>query len=143
MTAAAWIAHVLVLHLNVPEPVDFVIRDLWPREVAAQAVRHGPVGIPTAWTIQYDRVEWERRPKMRMRVLAHELCHAAYDHEVSDWDGLRYSERAGRHGRVEDCARKILRDCRAAGERLEETGDRAGRRRLRRSELEELLEREP
>lgn len=141
MTPAVFLAHILAFHLHVPEPVTFSIRDL-RQGVEAQITRYGPVGMPTAWAIEYDRVAWNRYPKKRLWVIAHEACHAVYDHAVEDWDGLQFTERGARHARVEACAAQVLRDCaaRRLGVMVMERPVR-GRWWLARVELTELLER--
>lgn len=109
MIAEAFIAHVLAVHLAVPEPVAFEVRELWPSENCAQAQMIGLPGRPVSWRIEYDAACWRDRPGQRVAVLAHELCHAAYDYGRS-WTSLSRAEQKRAHKRTRACARQILRD---------------------------------
>lgn len=112
-TVAAFIAHVLAAHLSVPEPVRFeLVAELGPAGFVdtadvpvAMVFREGP-----GWVIRYERAFWDKYPDSRGFLVAHELCHAAYDYDVRDWSKLTKAERKARHKVVDACAVKILRD---------------------------------
>ena len=105
-----FIAHVLTTHLSVPEPVRFEIRELWPSENCAQAQMIGVPEFPRAWRVEYDRACWLKHPHQRQFVIAHELCHAAYEYDQPGWDKLSPKERKRRDHRADLCALQILRD---------------------------------
>lgn len=109
LAAEVFIAHLLAAHLSVPEPVLFDVRELWPSENCAQVRMAGPPGAPAWWMIEYDSTCWERRPEQREAVLAHEVCHAAYDYREA-WSSLSREDRKRAHKRVKTCVRQILRD---------------------------------
>jgi hypothetical protein len=114
MTAATFIAHVLALHLSVPEPVTFVAGGKMngfeyvdvdsDKPLIAMIEREGP-----GWVLTYDADAWGKaRPQVRAFVLAHELCHAAYDYE-RPWSSYTKGERRRKHARVRTCTVQILR----------------------------------
>ena len=142
MTPGFFHAHILAMHLAVPEVVTFKIKDLWPVDRCAQVIRHGPDGFPKEWEIQFDLSCWNKYPKLRARVIAHEVCHAAYDYQAPAWDSLTYAEQGQRHSRINACVHQILRDCVVA--RLGtviETPAKSERALRIRAERAELLER--
>lgn len=105
MDPGIWIAHVLALHLNVPEPIRFTIDELWPYPyIAMTEMRDGE------WRVQYDRTGWsEDSDSKKQFVIAHELCHSIFDRGV-DWSTLAPKEQRRRHDYVNACAKQILRD---------------------------------
>ena len=103
-----WLAHILAVHLNVPEPVTIEIRELWPQSRCAQIVMVGEWAAPQAWRIQYDSECWKKKPSVRAYVIAHESCHAVY--RDTAWDKLSKAEQKVRHKRVSRCAERVMRD---------------------------------
>ena len=111
MTPEWWLAHILAVHLSVPEPVSFKLMDLWPMEDVCAVMRmHGEGGQPSAWTIQYDEGCWNRVRSQRAWVIAHEACHGAFDYDHNGWHRLTKRERDRRDKRADECANKIIRD---------------------------------
>lgn len=107
MFASFWIAHILAVHLNVPEPVKFELDNLWPSGKAAQMRQ---VLEKDEWIIQYDIDEWNKSSNsQRKYVIAHELCHGVYEYNVK-WDSLSTREQVERHETIKKCAMKIMRD---------------------------------
>ena len=106
MTAAWWIAHVLAMHLSVPEPVTVTMTTLWPTDNTAQISRVG-----AGWEIQVDRAKWKRLHRNeRLWILAHELCHAAYNDDQFHWQNMTPREQKQKHKQINKCETKIMRD---------------------------------
>lgn len=109
-TATTWIAHILALHLSVPEPVYFRIGETWPTNYKAMITYKGEPGSPRYWTITYNEESWKKHnEKQKMYVIAHEVCHAAYEYDIN-WDDLNKKEQKRRHKIIIECADKIIRD---------------------------------
>ncbi len=108
MPAYWWIAHVLAMHLSVPEPVTLKFEDLQPGR-CAQMRMIGEVGKPKGWSIEYDIGCWNREPKRRAWVLAHELCHGAFDY-TKDVSQLSVEETLAQESRADSCADAIVRE---------------------------------
>ncbi len=106
MDPTFWIAHILALHLNVPEPVEFKIDELWPSPNKAQI----ELRADDIWIIKYDKDSWNVHSTNQKRfIIAHELCHTVYEYHLT-WDKLSKKEQNKRHKYVDACAKKILRD---------------------------------
>jgi hypothetical protein len=110
VTPAGFVAHLLAFHLAVPEPV---------------AVRFdpGPAGFDGAraayvatiyrqrpgWRIDINPDVWALQDGSQQRlILAHEVCHAVWDHDVPDWGRLPAEEARARHLRVARCALEAI-----------------------------------
>lgn len=107
MLARFWIAHILAVHLNIPEAVDFQMYNLWPTKDDAQM--HWVIDKRT-WEVRYDIDAWYSHNEFQKKyVIAHELCHGVYEYNV-DWGKLSKKEQRDRHKIVEECAKKIMRD---------------------------------
>lgn len=105
--AVLWLGHVLAVHLNVPEPVRFELREAVPGFEA----RHDAVCAFEAgtWVVRYDPERFRRSTAATVRlVVAHEVCHAVYNHTPGVWGGLSAAEQAREHLRVKACARNVL-----------------------------------
>ncbi len=106
-TAALFVAHVLAAHLAVPEPVRLEVAPTCPPGfdgcVTAQ------VGmISGEWRIRFDAERFERMPDRAVRfVLAHELCHAAFDYPIST-TLLPPKEHTAHERAADQCAVDIL-----------------------------------
>lgn len=106
MDPTFWIAHILALHLNVPEPVKFELTNLYPSEYRAQI----DLVADDTWIIKYNIGDWYKDNESARRfVIAHELCHTVYEYHVK-WEQLDKKEKEHRHKFVDACARKIIRD---------------------------------
>ncbi len=113
MTVSWWIAHILAVHLSVPEPVTYkMLPALYPSENWAQ-VRRVPEGISGgAWVIEIDEQRWRKmKGNEQLWLVAHELCHAAFGDDQTEWGKMDKKERKKKHDEVIiPCANKILRD---------------------------------
>jgi hypothetical protein len=104
-------------HMTVPEPIDLIFWDSPKRE-------HLRGFLPKRATIEYDKYAghwvlvlnrnwWDDAPYYsRLSTLAHEVCHAAYDHDVlipDLWYALPNDELERRQTRAERCSVQILR----------------------------------
>lgn len=109
-SATTWIAHILALHLSVPEPVYFKVGETWPVNYKAMITYKGEVGSPKYWMITYNEKDWKKHSdKQKMYVIAHEVCHAVYEFNVN-WSDLDKKEQRRRHKSVRECADKVIRD---------------------------------
>lgn len=110
MTGAAaglWLAHVLAAHLHVPEPVRFELRAAVP---GFEARHDAVIDWDRGWVVRYDPELFARAGRDRVRfVLAHEACHAVYNHTPAVWAEYDQAQRAAEHARVDECARRVLR----------------------------------
>lgn len=106
--AAAWMAHVLALHLHIPEPVSFEVREAVPgfeRTADASMDADGRGG----WVVRYDPAAFAQASSARVRfVVAHELCHGLYNHTPGAWSALDMEGRRREHQRVKACAERVL-----------------------------------
>lgn len=106
MDPSFWIAHILALHLNVPEPVKFEQAQLWPSPNRAQI----ELVADDTWIIRYNIDDWKKHNTYQRRfIIAHELCHTVYEYHIN-WDQLDKKEQKRRHKFVNACAEKIMRD---------------------------------
>ncbi len=106
--AALFVAHVLAVHLSVPEGARLEIGMTCPPGfdgcVSAQVsrTRGGP------WLILYDTDRFQHSPDRVIRfILAHELCHAAYDWETNT-AALPPLEHKRHERRADECAADIV-----------------------------------
>lgn len=110
MTGAAagvWLAHVLAVHLHVPEPVRFELRAAVPGFEA----RHDAVidWDNDGWVVRYDPDLFAATTDRRARfVLAHEACHAVYNHTPAVWAEYDQARRLDEHARVDECAKRVV-----------------------------------
>lgn len=109
MSASWWIAHVLAMHLSVPEPVTLVRMDLGVPGRCAQMRMAEKDGLITSWEIEYDTKCWNDKPESRAWVLAHELCHGAFDYR-KDLTQLSKDEFKFQEARADKCADQIVRE---------------------------------
>lgn len=119
MDPTFWIAHILALHLNVPEPVKFETAELWPSPNRAQIelvagdawiVGCTKIRQDHHWLLRYNIDDWNKHNTYQRRfIIAHELCHTVYEYHIN-WDQLDKKEQKRRHKFVNECAEKIMRD---------------------------------
>ncbi len=106
MTVAWWVAHVLAVHLSVPEPVTMkMVPTLWPTDRLAQ-MAHASNGY--GWEIQIVEGRWKQLdPNERAWLVTHELCHGAF----GDWVYPTMSKKQVREmeARADKCASQVLR----------------------------------
>jgi len=104
-------------HMEVPEPIELIFWDAPSRE-------HFRGFLPKRGTIHYDKLTghwivvlnrewWDEAPYYsRLSTLAHEVCHAAYDHDLlipDIWYAIPNDELERRQTRADRCAVEIVR----------------------------------
>ncbi len=109
--AELFLAHLLAEHLAVPEPVRLQVQP-GPVGFEGYTMRHEALierNGPGWWLIRYDQQAFVSATRRRVEfVLAHELCHAIYDWNITIGQ-LSDKELRSRQTRADNCARQALR----------------------------------
>lgn len=114
-------------YMHVPEPIDIHFWNVdgahWGEFMPMTATIHyvprwdlatgKPVPIVGKWIISINQNWWEEASySRRLKAISHELCHAAYDHDVlmeDLWFDLPLEEIQPREEKAKSCALRVLK----------------------------------